>query len=103
MLGAYVRDATPTVLAGRSRSGAHLLTFAQACSHSSKQFATLREVGVERATVMTSTVARDGPGGGDPIAAWDLPYLRKLYEEFVAGYQPLLNGSATAAWAARRR
>jgi phenylacetic acid degradation operon negative regulatory protein len=52
--------------------------------------AALREVGVERATVMTSTVARDGPGGGDPIAAWDLPYLRKLYEEFVAGYQPLL-------------
>ncbi|HEX9342893.1 MAG TPA: PaaX family transcriptional regulator C-terminal domain-containing protein [Actinomycetota bacterium] len=50
----------------------------------------LREVGVERATVMTATHQPGGPGGGDPIAAWNLDDLRKVYEEFIGGYEPLL-------------
>ncbi len=50
----------------------------------------LREVGVERATVLTATHQPGGPGGGDPIAAWDLDYLRKVYEEFIGEYEPLL-------------
>jgi phenylacetic acid degradation operon negative regulatory protein len=50
----------------------------------------LREVGVERATVMTATYHPGGPLRGDPISAWDLGYLRKVYEEFIDQYEPLL-------------
>jgi phenylacetic acid degradation operon negative regulatory protein len=51
----------------------------------------LAEVEVERATVLTATVAPDGPVKGEPIAAWDLDHLRKLYEEFIAAYEPMLD------------
>jgi len=50
----------------------------------------LREVGVERATVLTATHQPGGPGRGDPIAAWDLDALRKDYERFIDEYEPLL-------------
>lgn len=50
----------------------------------------LREVGVERVTVMTATYHAGGPLGGDPISAWDLGYLRKVYEQFIDQYEPLL-------------
>jgi phenylacetic acid degradation operon negative regulatory protein len=61
----------------------------------------LREVGVERATVMTATHQPGGPAGGNPIAAWDLDELRKEYERFIDQYEPLLRrvrqgGVATA-------
>jgi phenylacetic acid degradation operon negative regulatory protein len=51
----------------------------------------LAEVEVERATVLTATVAPDGPLKGEPIAAWDLDYLRRLYQEFIAAYEPMLD------------
>jgi phenylacetic acid degradation operon negative regulatory protein len=50
----------------------------------------LAEVEVGRATVLRATVAPEGPVKGAPIAAWDLDYLRKLYEEFIAAYEPML-------------
>ena len=50
----------------------------------------LAEVEVERATVLVATVAPDGPVKGAPISAWDLDYLCKLYEEFIAAYEPML-------------
>jgi phenylacetic acid degradation operon negative regulatory protein len=50
----------------------------------------LREVGVERITVMSATVLPGGPDAGAPITAWDLDDLRAEYDRFVAGHAPLL-------------
>jgi phenylacetic acid degradation operon negative regulatory protein len=52
--------------------------------------AALREVGVERITVMSAVVLDGGPPAGAPIAAWDLDDLRARYDAFIAAHEPLL-------------
>jgi phenylacetic acid degradation operon negative regulatory protein len=50
----------------------------------------LRDLKVERATVMLATIPAGCPLAGTPITAWDLEHIRKLYEGFVEEYEPLL-------------
>lgn len=51
--------------------------------------AALRELGVVSATVFLAELEAGGPPGGDPIAAWDLDALRKLYDDMIAEYEPV--------------
>jgi phenylacetic acid degradation operon negative regulatory protein len=50
----------------------------------------LRDLEVERATVMVATVPPGSPLAHTPVTAWDLEHIRKLYEGFVEEYEPLL-------------
>jgi phenylacetic acid degradation operon negative regulatory protein len=50
----------------------------------------LRDLEVERATVMLATVPAGSPLAGTPVTAWDLEHIRKLYDGFVEEYEPLL-------------
>lgn len=50
----------------------------------------LRDLGVERATVMVATVPAGSPLAHTPVTAWDLEQIRKLYEGFVEECEPLL-------------
>jgi phenylacetic acid degradation operon negative regulatory protein len=50
----------------------------------------LRDLEVERATVMVATVPAGSPLARTPVTAWDLEQIRKLYEGFVEEYEPLL-------------
>jgi phenylacetic acid degradation operon negative regulatory protein len=50
----------------------------------------LRDLKVERATVLLATVPAGNPLAGTPIVAWDLEHIRKMYQRFVEEYEPLL-------------
>jgi phenylacetic acid degradation operon negative regulatory protein len=50
----------------------------------------LRDLKVERATVMLATIPASNPLAGTPITAWDLEHIHKMYESFVEEYEPLL-------------
>jgi phenylacetic acid degradation operon negative regulatory protein len=50
----------------------------------------LRELEVERGTVMVATVPEGSPMARTPITAWDLEHIRKTYEGFIEEYEPLL-------------
>jgi phenylacetic acid degradation operon negative regulatory protein len=50
----------------------------------------LRDLKVERATVMLATIPAGRPLAGTPITAWDLEHIHKLYRSFVEEYEPLL-------------
>jgi phenylacetic acid degradation operon negative regulatory protein len=50
----------------------------------------LRDLEVERATVMVATVPNDSSLARTPITAWELEHIRKLYEGFIEDYEPLL-------------
>lgn len=67
----------------------------------------LDELHVEAATVMVGRVTARGSGTGNPIGAWDIEGLRKVYEEFIATFEPLRErvraGLVSAAEALRAR
>jgi phenylacetic acid degradation operon negative regulatory protein len=69
--------------------------------------AELDELQIEAATVMVGTIAARDSRNGNPIAAWDLRRLRKVYEEFIAAFRPLRErtraGQVSAAEALRAR
>ena len=50
----------------------------------------LRDLKVERATVMVATIPAGRPLAVTPITAWDLEHIHKLYRGFVDEYEPLL-------------
>jgi phenylacetic acid degradation operon negative regulatory protein len=49
----------------------------------------LKELGVANATVLAGEIGPDSPPGGDPLRAWDLDELRRLYDELVSDYAGL--------------
>jgi phenylacetic acid degradation operon negative regulatory protein len=49
----------------------------------------LKELGVGNATVLVGEIGPDSPPGGDPLRAWDLAELRRLYDELVNDYAGL--------------
>jgi phenylacetic acid degradation operon negative regulatory protein len=49
----------------------------------------LKELGVGNATVMVGEIGPDSPPGGDPLRAWDLAELRRLYDQLVSDYAGL--------------
>jgi phenylacetic acid degradation operon negative regulatory protein len=49
----------------------------------------LKELGVANATVLAGEIGPDSPPGGDPLRAWDLDQLRRLYDELVSDYAQL--------------
>lgn len=50
----------------------------------------LRDLKVERATVMLAAIPAGNRLAGTPVTAWDLEHIRKMYEGFVEEYEPLL-------------
>jgi phenylacetic acid degradation operon negative regulatory protein len=49
----------------------------------------LKELGVANATVFVGEIGPDSPPGGDPLRAWDLAELRRLYDRLVHDYAAL--------------
>jgi phenylacetic acid degradation operon negative regulatory protein len=49
----------------------------------------LKELGVANATVFVGEIAPDGPRGGDPLRAWDLDELHRLYDRLIRDYAAL--------------
>jgi phenylacetic acid degradation operon negative regulatory protein len=49
----------------------------------------LKELGVANATVFVGEIGPDSPRGGDPLRAWDLDELHRLYDRLVRDYAPL--------------
>jgi phenylacetic acid degradation operon negative regulatory protein len=61
----------------------------------------LKELGVANATVFVGEIGPDNPPGGDPLRAWDLAELRRLYDQLINDYAALRircrTGQVTAA------
>ncbi len=61
----------------------------------------LKELAVANATVFVGEIGPDSPRGGDPLRAWDLDELHRLYDRLVRDYAALRircrTGQVTAA------
>lgn len=49
----------------------------------------LKELSVANATVFAGEVGPDSPAGGDPMRAWDLRALRRLYDRLITDHAEL--------------
>lgn len=58
-------------------------------NHTEAVATALVELGIGNATVFLSEVGGGSPAGGDPLRAWDLDELRRLYDDVINEYEPL--------------